>query len=72
MMPLVNYVRRTFGSSIGEITAEKLRKNFLLPLTLPKAKRNLEMEAQGNNLAEGAPRTCILNTTMFRSNSTTA
>lgn len=58
---IINYVRRTFGSSIGEITAEKIKKE-LATAYIAEGDEILEMEVQGNNLAEGAPRTFTLNT----------
>lgn len=58
---IINYVRRTFGSSIGEITAEKIKKEVATAY-IAEGDEILEMEVQGNNLAEGAPRTFTLNT----------
>ena len=56
---IVAYVRRHFGSAIGEATAERIKKE----IATAKIENDdiLEMEVHGHNLAEGAPRTFTLN-----------
>lgn len=58
---IIAYVRRTFGSSIGETTAERIKKE-LASAYIQEGDEILEMEVHGHNLAEGAPRTFTLNT----------
>ncbi|MFC0323792.1 rod shape-determining protein [Gallibacterium melopsittaci] len=58
---IIAYVRRTFGSSIGETTAERIKKE-LASAYIEDGDEILEMEVHGHNLAEGAPRTFTLNT----------
>ncbi|MFC0308168.1 rod shape-determining protein [Gallibacterium trehalosifermentans] len=58
---IIAYVRRTFGSSIGETTAERIKKE-LASAFIEEGDEILEMEVHGHNLAEGAPRTFTLNT----------
>ncbi len=58
---IIAYVRRTFGSSIGETTAERIKKE-LASAYIEEGDEILEMEVHGHNLAEGAPRTFTLNT----------
>ena len=55
---IINYVRRNFGSLIGEATAERIKQEigFAYPSSDIK-----EMEVRGRNLAEGVPRSFTLN-----------
>lgn len=55
---IINYVRRNYGSLIGEATAEKIKHEigFAYPV-----KEVYEIEVRGRNLAEGVPRSFILN-----------
>lgn len=55
---IVNYVRRNYGTLIGESTAEKIKQEIgtAFPGSIVK-----EMEVRGRNLAEGIPRSFTLN-----------
>ena len=55
---IINYVRRNYGSLIGEATAEriKLEVGTAYPSTEIR-----EIEVSGRNLAEGVPRSFIIN-----------
>ncbi|MBN2689254.1 MAG: rod shape-determining protein [Gammaproteobacteria bacterium] len=55
---IINYVRRNFGSLIGESTAEKIKQQIgtAFPGSVVK-----DMEVRGRNLAEGVPRSFTLN-----------
>jgi rod shape-determining protein MreB len=55
---IINYVRRNYGTLIGESTAEKIKHEIgtAFPGTVVK-----EMEVRGRNLAEGIPRSFTLN-----------
>ena len=52
---ITSYVRRTFGSVIGEPTAERI-KHEIGSAYIQEGDEILEMEVHGHNLAEGAPR----------------
>ena len=52
---IISYVRRTFGSVIGEPTAERI-KHEIGSAYIQEGDEILEMEVHGHNLAEGAPR----------------
>ncbi len=55
---IINYIRRNYGSLIGEVTAEKIKN------TIGCAYSNssiLKIEVRGRNMAEGVPRSFILN-----------
>jgi rod shape-determining protein MreB len=55
---IVNYVRRNYGTLIGEATAERIKH------TIGSAYPNsevMEIEVRGRNLAEGVPRSFTLN-----------
>ena len=54
----MNYVRRNYGSLIGESTAEKIKKEIGSAYPGNEVK---EMEVRGRNLAEGIPRSFTLN-----------
>lgn len=55
---IVNYVRRNYGSLIGEVTAERIKQQ--IGAAFPSSEVR-EMEVRGRNLAEGVPRTFTLN-----------
>ncbi|MDO4626327.1 MAG: rod shape-determining protein [Pasteurellaceae bacterium] len=52
---IIAYVRRTFGSIIGEATAERIKQEIGTAY-IENDDEVLEMEVYGLNLAEGAPR----------------
>ncbi len=55
---IINYVRRNYGSLIGEATAELIKKE--IGCAYPGAEVK-EIEVRGRNLAEGIPRSFTLN-----------
>lgn len=55
---IINYVRRNYGSLIGETTAERIKHT--IGTAFPGSEVR-EIEVRGRNLAEGVPRTFILN-----------
>ena len=55
---IINYVRRNFGSLIGEATAERIKHK--VGSAYPGDEVN-EIEVRGRNLAEGVPRSFTLN-----------
>ncbi|MCD6055654.1 MAG: rod shape-determining protein [Gammaproteobacteria bacterium] len=55
---IVNYVRRNYGSLIGETTAERIKKEIGNAFPGNEVR---EMEVHGRNLAEGIPRSFTLN-----------
>lgn len=55
---IVNYVRRNYGSLIGEATAERIKHT--IGTAFPDSEVR-EMEVRGRNLAEGIPRSFTLN-----------
>jgi len=55
---IVSYVRRNYGSLIGESTAERIKQSIG---TAFPAKVVKEMEVRGRNIAEGIPRSFTLN-----------
>jgi len=55
---IINYVRRNFGSLIGEATAERIKHEIGSAFKTDEAK---EIEVRGRNLAEGVPRSFTLN-----------
>jgi len=55
---IVNYVRRNYGSLIGEATAERIK--FEIGCAYP-GNEVREIEIKGRNLAEGLPRSFVLN-----------
>lgn len=55
---IANYVRRHHGCLIGESTAERIKKQ--IGCAYPQVEI-FEVEVRGRNLAEGVPRTIILN-----------
>ena len=50
---IINYIRRNYGSLIGEATAENIKKTIGCAYPPDEVK---EMEIRGRNLAEGIPR----------------
>lgn len=55
---IIDYVRRNFGMSIGEATAERIKKE--IGSAFPSAEVT-EMEVKGSKLAEGVPRSFTIN-----------
>ena len=55
---IVNYIRRNYGSLIGEATAERIKHEIG---TAYPGNEVRELEIRGRNLAEGVPRTFTLN-----------
>jgi rod shape-determining protein MreB len=55
---IINYIRRNYGTLIGEATAEKIKKEIGSAYPGNEVK---EMEVRGRNLAEGIPRSFTLN-----------
>lgn len=55
---ICNYVRRNYGSLIGETTAEKIKQE--IGTAFPGSDIQ-EMEVRGRNIAEGVPRSFVLN-----------
>lgn len=55
---IVNYIRRNYGSLIGETTAEYIKQQIGTAFPGTEVR---EVEVRGRNLAEGVPRTFTLN-----------
>ena len=55
---IINYVRRNYGTLIGEATAEKIKLEIG---TAYPGSKVMEIEVTGRNLAEGIPRNFTLN-----------
>jgi rod shape-determining protein MreB len=55
---IINYVRRNYGSLIGETTAERIKQEIGTAFPSSEVK---EIEVRGRNLAEGVPRSFTLN-----------
>lgn len=55
---IVTYVRRQYGSLIGEATAERVKKEIASAYPTTEIK---EIDVRGRNLAEGVPRSFVLN-----------
>tara|TARA_B100001146_G_scaffold79995_1_gene70959 strand:- start:104 stop:664 length:561 start_codon:yes stop_codon:yes gene_type:complete len=55
---IINYVRRNYGSLIGDSTAERIKKEIGCAYPGDELK---EMVVRGRNLAEGIPRSFTLN-----------
>ncbi len=55
---IINYVRRNYGTLIGEATAERIKHEIGCAYPGNKV---CEIEARGRNLAEGIPRSFTLN-----------
>ncbi len=57
------YVRRKFGSVIGETTSERIKKEIAIACFRDKGseeEENKEMEVHGHNISEGAPRRFVI------------
>ena len=55
---IINYVRRNYGSLIGDATAERIKQEIGCAYPGNELK---EIEIKGRNLAEGLPRSFVLN-----------
>ena len=55
---IMNYVRRNFGTLIGEATAERIKHTIG---TAYPGSEIMEIEVRGRNLSEGVPRSFVLN-----------
>lgn len=55
---IISYVRRNYGSLIGETTAERIKQEIGSAFPANEAR---EIEVRGRNLAEGVPRSFVLN-----------
>lgn len=55
---IVNYVRRSYGSLIGEPTAERIKHEIGTAFSLSEVS---EIEVRGRNISEGVPRAFVLN-----------
>ena len=55
---IINYVRRNYGSLIGESTAERIKQEIGSAYPTHEVR---EIEVRGRNLAEGVPRSFTLN-----------
>ncbi len=55
---IINYIRRNYGTLIGEATAERIKHEIG---TAYPGSEVLELEVRGRNLAEGIPRAFTLN-----------
>ncbi len=55
---IINYVRRNYGSLIGETTAERIKQEIGSAFPGEEVR---EIEVRGRNLAEGVPRSFVLN-----------
>ena len=55
---IINYVRRNYGSAIGEATAERIKHEIGSAYPGEEVR---ELEVRGRNLAEGVPRSFTLN-----------
>ncbi|CAC9545999.1 MULTISPECIES: rod shape-determining protein [Gammaproteobacteria] len=55
---IINYVRRNYGTLIGDATAERIKKEIG---TAYPGSEIMEIEVKGRNLAEGVPRGFTLN-----------
>ncbi|WP_301098689.1 rod shape-determining protein [Otariodibacter sp.] len=53
---IISYVRKNFGSAIGETTAERIKKEIATAY-IKEGDEILTTEVHGHNIAEGAPRT---------------
>ncbi|ADD79431.1 Rod shape-determining protein MreB [Candidatus Riesia pediculicola USDA] len=54
---IINYVRRNYGSLIGEATAERIKHSIG---SAYQSEPSQEIEVRGRNLAEGVPRSFLL------------
>ena len=65
---IVNYIRRTYGTLIGEATAERVKLEIGCAWAEENANEQdpIDMEVSGRNLAEGVPRMVNLTSTEVR------
>ena len=54
---IINYVRRKYGCTIGEISAERIKHSIAIAYPVKEVK---EIEVRGVNVAEGVPRSFTL------------
>lgn len=54
---IITYVKRQYGSLIGEATAERVKQEIGCAFPLPEVR---EIDVRGRNLAEGVPRSFVL------------
>jgi rod shape-determining protein MreB len=55
---IINYIRRNYGTLIGEATAERIKQE--IGTAFPSGEVR-EIEVRGRNLAEGVPRSFVMN-----------
>jgi rod shape-determining protein MreB len=55
---IVTYVKRQYGSLIGDATAERVKQEIACAFSMPEIR---EIDVRGRNLAEGVPRSFVLN-----------
>lgn len=55
---IITYVKRQYGSLIGDATAERVKQEIACASSLPEVR---EIDVRGRNLAEGVPRSFVLN-----------
>ncbi len=55
---IISYIRRNYGSLIGEATAERIKHEIGSAYPIDSV---IEIEVRGRNMAEGVPRSFILN-----------
>lgn len=61
---IINHVRRTHGCVIGETTAERIKKEVGTAISDDDMlAKPLEVEVRGRSMAEGVPKTLIVNST---------
>ena len=54
---IITYVKRQYGSLIGDSTAERVKQEIACAFALPEVR---EIDVRGRNLAEGVPRSfCV-------------
>src|SRR5690606_21933782 len=54
---IITYVKRQYGSLIGDATAERVKQEVACAFPLPEVR---EIDVRGRNLAEGVPRSFVL------------
>ena len=61
---IIAHVRRTHGCVIGETTAERIKKEVGMAISDDELLANpLEVEVRGRSMAEGVPKTLVVNST---------
>jgi len=55
---IVSFVKRQYGSAIGDSTAERVKHEIACAFSLPEIR---EIDVRGRNLAAGVPRSFVLN-----------